>query len=59
MEFTEMEEVKVRTYDGAIGTIEKVVYEIVDGEETDKVYYYEMEINGEHGIIVYPGEIDE
>jgi hypothetical protein len=59
MEFTEMEEVRVRTYDGAIGTIEKVVYEIVDGEETDKVYYYEMEINGEHGIIVYPGEIDE
>lgn len=59
MEFTEMEEVRVRTYDGAIGTIEKVVYEIVDREETDKVYYYEMEINGEHGIIVYPGEIDE
>ena len=59
MEFTEMEEVRVRTYCGAIGTIEKVVYEIVDGEETDEVCYYEMEINGEHGIIVYPGEIDE
>ena len=59
MEFTEMEEVRVRTYGGAIGTIEKVVYEIVDGEETDEVDYYEMEINGEHGIIVYPDEIDE
>ena len=35
MEFTEMDEVRVRTYGGAIGTIEKVVYEIVDGKETD------------------------
>lgn len=31
MEFTEMDEVRVRTYGGAIGTIEKVVYEMVDG----------------------------
>lgn len=57
-----MYEVRVRTYGGAISTIEKVVYEIVDGEETDEtdeVYYYEMEINGEHGIIVYQCEIDE
>ena len=54
-----MYEVRVRTYGGAISTIDKVVYEIVDREETDKVYYYEMEINGEHGIIVYPDEIDE
>lgn len=54
-----MYEVRVRTYGGAISTIEKVAYEIVDGEETDEVYYYEMEINGEHGIIVYQCEIDE
>lgn len=59
MEFTEMDEVRVRTYGGTIGTIEKVIYEIVDGKETDNVYCYEMEINGKHGIIVYPDEIDE
>ena len=45
MEFTEMDEVRVRTYGGAIGTIEKVIYEMVDGKETDNVYCYEMEIN--------------
>ena len=59
MEFTEMDEVRVRTYGGAIGTIEKVIYEMVDSKETDNVYCYEMEINGKHGIIVYPGEIDD
>lgn len=32
-----MYEVRVRTYGGAISTIEKVVYEIVDGEETDEI----------------------
>lgn len=52
MEFTEMDEVRVRTYGGAIGTIEKVVYEMVDGKETDNVYCYEMEINGKHGVMV-------
>lgn len=59
MEFTEMDEVRVRTYGGAIGTIEGVMYEMVDSKETDNVYCYEMEINGKHGIIVYPDEIDE
>lgn len=59
MKFTELDEVRVRTYGGSIGTIEKVIYEMVDGEETDNVYYYEMEINGNHGVIVYPDEIDE
>lgn len=58
-EYSELDEVRVKTYGGAIGTIEKVVYEMVDGEETDNVYAYEMEINGEHGIVVYPDEIDE
>lgn len=59
MEFTEMDEVRVRTYGGAIGTIERVIYEMVDNKETDNVYCYEMEINGKHGVIVYPDEIDE
>ena len=30
-----------------------------NGKETDNVYCYEMEINGKHGIIVYPNDIDE
>lgn len=59
MEFTELDEVRVRTCGGDIGIIEKVVYEIVNGKETDNVYCYEMEINGKHGVIVYPDEIDE
>lgn len=59
MGFTEMDEVRVRTYGGAIGTIERVIYEMVDSKETDNVYCYEMEINGKHGVIVYPDEIDE
>ena len=59
MEFTEMDEVRVRTYQGRIGTVEKVIYRMINGEETDIVNYYEMEISGLHGIIVYPDEIDE
>ena len=31
MDFTEMEQVRVRTWGGAIGTIEEVIYEKVDG----------------------------
>ena len=54
-EYSELDEVRVRTYGGAIGVIEEVLY---DGE-TDDIYAYEMEINGQHGIIVYPDEIDE
>jgi hypothetical protein len=59
MDFTEMEQVRVRTWGGAIGTIEEVIYEKVDGRETDRVYAYKMEIDGQHGIVVYPDEIDE
>ena len=58
-EYSEMDEVRVKTFGGAIGTIERVIYEIINGEETDNINCYEMEINGEHGIIVYPDEIDQ
>lgn len=57
MGFTEQDEVRV--YGGRIGTIEKVVYVVEDGKETDDVHYYEMEIDGVGGYIVYPGEIEE
>lgn len=55
--YTELEQVYV--YDGRIGTITKVIFEMVDGEETDNVYYYEMEIDGVGGYIVYPDEIEQ
>lgn len=58
-EYSEMDEVRVKTFGGAIGTIERVIYEIINDEETDNINCYEMEINGEHGIIVYPDEIDQ
>lgn len=32
---------------------------MIDGKETDNVHCYEMEIDGEHSVIVYPDEIDE
>lgn len=59
MEYTVLDEVRVRTHQGRIGTIEKVIYEMVDSKETDNVYCYEMEIDGISGCIVYPDEIDE
>lgn len=61
MYYTELEEVRVKTWGGAIGigTVERVNFEMVNGKETDNVYCYEMEINGKHGIVVYPDEIDE
>ena len=58
-EYSEMDEVRVKTFGGAIGIIEMVIYERINGEETDNINCYEMEINGEHGIIVYPDEIDQ
>ena len=58
-EYSEMDEVRVKTFGGAIGTIERVIYEIINGEETNNINCYEMEINCEHGIIVYPDEIDQ
>lgn len=58
-EYSEMDEVRVKTFGGAIGTIERVIYEVINGKETNNVNCYEMEIDGEHGIIVYPDEIDQ
>lgn len=57
MNFTEQDEVSV--YGGRIGTIERVIYEVVNGKETDNVHGYEMSINGVSGYIVYPDEIEE
>lgn len=61
--FTESEKVRVKTYNrfgevNAIGTIEQVVYKMKDGQDTDEVDYYIMEIDGEDGIIIYPYEIE-
>ena len=58
MYYTELEEVRVRTWNGAIGTVEKVVFKRIS-EKTDVVDHYEMKINGTSGVIVYPDEIDE
>lgn len=57
MNYTEQEEVRV--YNGRIGTIDKVIYEMVNGQETDNVYCYEMTIDGVSGYVVYPDEIEE
>lgn len=58
--FTVGDEVRTN-YEGRIGTIENIVYEIDPdtGDETDDVRYYEMEIDGVSGYIVYPKDIDE
>ena len=51
---------KVKIGSGRIGTITKVVYETVNGRvKTDKVYCYEMEIDGVGGYVVYPDEIEQ
>lgn len=59
MYYTELDEVRVRTWGGAIGTVQKVIFKEEFGKETDIVDHYEMEIDGEPGIIVYPDAIDE
>ena len=56
MDYTELDEVRVH---GRIGTVERVIYETVNGVETDNVYCYEMEIDGGSGCIVYPDEIEQ
>ena len=50
---------EVRVYDGRIATIERVVYETIDGKETDNVYCYEVNIDGESGYIIYPEDIEQ
>lgn len=57
MNYTEKDEVRI--YGDKIGTIEKVIYEMIDGKETDKVYCYEMEIDGESGYVVFPDDVEE
>ena len=51
---------KVLLYnEGRVGTIKKVIYEMVNSEETDNVYCYEVDIVGiSNGpTVVYPDEI--
>lgn len=37
----------------------RIVFETGDnGIETDKVHHYEMNVNGKHGVVVYPDEIE-
>ncbi|MCM1178680.1 MAG: hypothetical protein NC347_00350 [Clostridium sp.] len=55
--YTEGEEVRV--YNGRIGVIDKVIFEMVDGKETDNVYCYEMTIDGVSDYMVYPADIEE
>ena len=49
---------KVKIHGGRIGIIENVCYEMINSEETDKVYCYEANIDGVSGRIVYPDEIE-
>ena len=48
----------VKIHGGRIGIIENVCYEMINSEETDKVYCYEANIDGVSGRIVYPDEIE-
>lgn len=57
MNYTEKDEVRV--YGGRIATIEKVIYEMIDSKETDKVYCYEVNIDGVSGYVIYPDEIEQ
>lgn len=59
MYFTELDEVSVKTWNHAIGTVERVVFKEDNGVETDEVDHYVMTINDLHGVMVYPDEIDE
>ena len=53
MNYTELDEVRVC---GRIGIIKRVIYEMINSEETDIIHHYDVEINGEE-YIVYPDEI--
>ena len=50
---------KVKIRDGRIAVIENVCYEMINSEETDKVYCYEANIDGVSRCIIYPDEIEE
>ena len=59
MYYTDLKELRIPKLGGAVGTIENVVFETGDnGIETDKVHHYEMNVDGKHGVIVYPDEIE-
>lgn len=49
---------EVKLSDGRIGRIEKVIHLAVNGESTDEIYCYEMNIDGVSGRLVYPDEIE-
>ena len=57
MNYKEKDKVMIRS--GRIATIDKVIYEMVDGKGTDNIYCYEATINGVGGYIVYPDDIEE
>ena len=57
MAYAKNDKVKIR--DGRIGVIENVCYEMINSEETDKIYCYVANIDGMSGYIVYPDEIVE
>lgn len=50
---------EVRVDNGKIGTIDEVIYEMVDGKETNNVFCYKMTIDGISGYIVYPDKIEK
>lgn len=56
MWFSEGDEVRVHHL--GIGTIEKVIYIMENGRETDDIYCYGINIDGST-YTVYPDEIDE
>ena len=55
--YTVSDEVRILRYGGKIGVIDRVIYETVNGQETNIIYAYEVTIDGEGGYIIYPHEI--
>lgn len=45
-------------YYGKIAIIESITCKMINGEETDEIDHYGVEINGESGYIIYPEEIE-
>ena len=54
------DKVRTRLLGGkVIGTIDKIIYRIIDGKETDEIYAYRMTMFGEEGYMVFPEQIIE